>query len=250
MTQAVTSRPSHAELIVTACRRVSDAMLAVEGTEPTPLSVVHLFESQAFILAPTDGDAMAAVHEADGLAAMLEITDCAPIDLRERVRSLIWLNGTLFPVPAGLERDLAIEIATEHPDDGLLDVGHGHSLLRLQLNSAVIATGSGAASVTAGELAGASPDPFWEYENDWIAHLDADHADMVGQFARKLPSHLRTGRVRPLGLDRFGIRFRIEGPDGDNDVRLSFPRPVSDVQELSYALRGLAGCPFINSLPE
>ena len=56
--------------------------------------------------------------------------------------------------------------------------------------------------------------------------------------------------VRPLGLDRFGIRFRIEGPDGDNDVRLSFPRPVTDVQELSYALRGLAGCPFINSLPE
>ena len=43
MTQAVTSRPSHAELIVTACRRVSDAMLAVEGTEPTPLSVVHVF---------------------------------------------------------------------------------------------------------------------------------------------------------------------------------------------------------------
>lgn len=250
MTHTVTERPSDAELIVTACRRVSEAMLAVEGTEPISLSVVHLFESQAFVLVPTGSGPMTAATDADGLAAMLEITDCAPIDLRERVRSLIWLNGTLHAVPAALERELAIEIAGEHPDHGLLDVGHGFSLLRLQLNSAVIATGAGAASVTSGDLAGATPDPFWQYENDWIAHLDADHGDMVVQLARRLPEHLRTGRVRPLGLDRFGIAFRIEGPEGDSDVRLPFPRPVSDVGELSHALRGLAGCPFINSLPD
>ncbi|NED60140.1 DUF2470 domain-containing protein, partial [Streptomyces sp. SID10244] len=36
----------------------------------------------------------------------------------------------------------------------------------------------------------------------------------------------------------------------DSDVRLPFARPVSDVYELSQALRNLAGCPFINSLPD
>ncbi|GAC70947.1 hypothetical protein GS4_45_00030 [Gordonia soli NBRC 108243] len=226
-------------------------MLAVEGTEATPVSVVHLFESQAFVLVPTDCEAIRlAIASADGLPAMLEITDCAPIDLRERVRSLIWLHGTLHAVPTDLERDLAVEIATEHPDGGLLDIGHGFSLLRLQCASAVIATGSGAASVSATDLAGALPDPFWEYENDWISHLDSDHADVVGQLARKLPRHLRQGRVRPLGLDRFGIRFRVEGSSGDSDVRLPFPNPVTDVYELSAALRSLAGCPFINSLPD
>ncbi|MDL9947396.1 DUF2470 domain-containing protein [Gordonia sp. ABSL11-1] len=251
MTHAVTDRPSDAELIQTACRRVSGATLAVEGAEPTPVNVVHLFESQAFVLVPTDGDAMLLAGEsADGVTAMVEITDCAPIDLRERVRSLIWLNGHLHPVPANLERDLALEIVSEHPDDGLLDIGHGYSMLRLQIDSAVIATASGAASVPAPELAGALPDPFWEYESDWIAHLDADHADVIGQLARKLPRQLRNGRVRPLGLDRFGIRFRIEGPGGDSDVRLPFPRPVNDVYELSQALRSLAGCPFMNSLPD
>ncbi|MAU80681.1 MAG: DUF2470 domain-containing protein [Gordonia sp.] len=251
MTRALTDRPSDAELIQTACRQVSVATLAVEGAEPTPVNVVHLFESQAFVLVPTDGDAVTLAGDCpDGIAAMVEVTDCAPIDLRERVRSLVWLNGTLHAVPTNLERDLAVEIATEHPDDGLLDLGHGSSMLRLQIDSAVIATSAGAASVPSAELAGATPDPFWEYEGDWIAHLDSDHADLVGQLVRRLPRDMRDGRVRPLGLDRFGIRFRIEGRGGDSDVRLPFKRPVSDVHELSQALRTLAGCPFLNSLPD
>ncbi|MEE4023978.1 DUF2470 domain-containing protein [Gordonia sp. PKS22-38] len=251
MTHAVTDRPSDAELIQTACRQVGGATLAVEGAETTTVNVVHLFESQAFLLVPTDGEAMTLAGEcSDGLAAMVEVTDCAPIDLRERVRSLVWLNGSLHAVPANLERDLAVEIAAEHPDDGLLDLGHGYSMLRLQIDNAVIATSAGAASVGSVELAGAAPDPFWEFESDWIAHLDADHADLVGQLARRLPRDMRSGRVRPLGLDRFGIRFRVEAPAGDSDVRVPFARPVSDVYELSQALRTLAGCPFMNSLPD
>ncbi|MDS1115106.1 DUF2470 domain-containing protein [Gordonia westfalica] len=250
MTRTTTDRPTDAEMIQTACRRVGTAILAIEGADTTPIDVVHLFESQAFVLVPTNGEAMAAVDDAEGTPAMLEVTDWAPIDLRERVRSVIWLNGTLHAVPRDLERDLAIEIAGEHPDDGLLDIGHGASMLRLQVDSAVIASSTGAASVPAGELADADPDPFWECEAGWLEHLDADHADLVGQLARKLPTDLRQGRVRPLGLDRFGIRFRVEGADGDSDVRLPFPRPVTDVFELSRALRNLAGCPFMNSMPD
>ncbi|MCR5978874.1 DUF2470 domain-containing protein [Gordonia jinghuaiqii] len=250
MTRTTTDRPTDAEMIQTACRRVGSAILAVEGADATPIEVVHLFESQAFVLVPTTGDAMGALDDTAGVPAMLEVTDWAPIDLRERVRSVIWLNGTLHAVPRDLERDLAIEIAAEHPDDGLLDIGHGASMLRLQVDTAVIASGSGAASVPAAELAGADPDPFWEYEGSWLEHLDSDHADVVGQLVRKLPDDLRRGRVRPLGLDRFGIRFRIEGLDGDSDVRLPFARPVTDVHELSRALRNLAGCPFMNSMPD
>lgn len=255
MTRAITDRPSDAEVIATACRRTAAAMLAVESTDPAtaaPIAIglVHLFESQAFVLVPSDTDARRVVAQApDGLPAMIEVTDCAPIDLRERVRSLIWLNGTLHRIPRELERELAMEIATEHPSGGLLDIGHGSSMLRLQIDRAVVASGAGAASVPAADLAEARPDPFWEHESDWIAHLDADHADVVGRLARRLPPELRQGRVRPLGLDRFGIRFRIESAGGDSDVRLPFPRPVDDVAGLSRALRGLAGCPFLNSLP-
>lgn len=43
--------------------------------------------------------------------------------------------------------------------------------------------------------------------------------------------------------------LRVEAADGDHDVRLSFPRPVTDVQGLNRAVRALLGCPFRNGLP-
>lgn len=234
--------PCDAELIQTACRRAHEGTLSVDGCTPVAVGMVHLFESEAFMVVPDD----APVHELaeralDGVPAMLELADCAPISLRERVRSLIWLSGTVHSVPAPLERDLAVEIAGDHPDARLLDIGHGYCLLRLHLDNAVIATSQGAGSVNADTLAAASPDPFWEYEGQWISHLEADHQDLVYRLASKFPEHLQRGRVRPLGLDRFGITFRVETPSSDSDVRLPFDRPVSKVTELSAALHELVG---------
>jgi hypothetical protein len=64
----------------------------------------------------------------------------------------------------------------------------------------------------------------------------------------RLPATLRGGRVRPLGLDRYGVQLRVETDDGDHDVRLPFPTPVNDVVGLSRAIRVLMGCPFLNGL--
>ncbi len=255
MTETITGRPTDAEAIRTACMRVTVAMVAIEGAEPSPVTMVHLFDGQAFLVIGSDTAAMVAAGQTGaGVPAMIEVTDCAPIDLREPVRSLIWLTGMLHRVPGDLERDLAVEIAIDHPSDELLDLGHGSSLLRVQLNGAVIATAAGAASVSTEELTRARPDPFWENEADWIAHLDSEHSELVEQMSRHVPSAMRrSGRIRPLGLDRFGIRFRVEASrsehDRDCDVRLSFDRPVTDATELSQALRALAGCPFLNRLP-
>ena len=62
------------------------------------------------------------------------------------------------------------------------------------------------------------------------------------------PTPLRRGRVRPLGLDRYGVQLRVENEDGDHDVRLPFATPVDDVTGLSQAIRVLMGCPFLNGL--
>ena len=60
-------------------------------------------------------------------------------------------------------------------------------------------------------------------------HLDTAHRDVVARLADRLPARLRRGDVRPLGLDRYGVRLRVEGADGDHDVRLPFGKPVDDV---------------------
>ena len=74
------------------------------------------------------------------------------------------------------------------------------------------------------------------------------HRDVVERLATRLPTSLRRGRVRPLGLDRYGVQLRIEREDGDHDVRLPFTKPVDDVTSLSRAIRTLMGCPFLNGL--
>lgn len=234
--------PCDAERIQTACRRAHEGTLSVDGCAPIAVGMVHLFESEAFMVVSDDTPVRdLAGSDLDGLPTLLELADCAPISLRERVRSLIWLSGRVHSIPERMERELAVEIAGDHPDARLLDIGHGHHLLRLHIDNAVIATAAGASSVNAAELSDAEPDPFWEYEGQWLSHLDADHQDLVYRLAGLFPKHLQRGRVRPLGLDRFGITFRVETPHSDDDVRLAFDRPCVAVSDLSAALHDLVG---------
>lgn len=94
----------------------------------------------------------------------------------------------------------------------------------------------------------ARPDPFCVKESCWLQHLDAAHREVIDRLAERLPTALRRGRVRPLGLDRYGVRLRVENDEGDHDVRLPFAKPVDDVTGLSQAIRILMGCPFLNGL--
>ncbi|KAA0085443.1 DUF2470 domain-containing protein [Mycolicibacterium sp. P9-64] len=253
--------PSTAERIRSACARGGGAMLAVEGVEPVATPVHHLLEDGSFaITVPANGllAGMAVAAGASGVQAVLEMTDYAPLPLREPVRSLVWISGRLQYVP---ERDvpaLLDLIATESPNPALLQVNTGveqaaggdtaYALMRLEVSSVVVADSTGAESVGLSTLLDAQPDPFCALESCWLQHLESAHREVVDRLANRLPSALRHGRVRPLGLDRYGVQLRVENEDGDHDVRLPFAKPVDDVTGLSQAIRVLMGCPFLNGL--
>jgi len=160
---------------------------------------------------------------AEGIAALLELTDYAPLPLREPVRSLVWIRGQVHSVPPGALRELLDLIATARPDPALLEVGAGQTLLLLGADSVVVADSTGAEPVRLTELLAAAPDPFRHMESAWLRHLDSDHPEVMA-------------------------RLRVEGADGDHDVRLPFPAPVHDVGGLGRAIRVLMGCPFVNGL--
>lgn len=251
MATKTSTGPSTAERVRSACVRAQDAVLAIEGSDPTATSVHHLRSNGDVVVAVPHASAAAALawnSGGGGLPAVLEITDHAPLRLREPVRSLVWLRGSLHAVPDYEARVLADDVASEHPHPGLLDIGHTSVLLRLSLASAVVADSTGAEPVAVDELLNASPDPFWEMETAWLQHLDEDHRDLVDLLARKLPPYMRTGRVRPLGIDRYGLRLRVEDHTGDRDVWMPFANPVDDAPALSRAIRMLVGCPFLNGL--
>ena len=249
------SAPTTAERVRSACVRAGAAILAADGAPPSPTPVHHLLADGSFALTVPRHSAVAlAVAGADtgGVPAVLELTDYAPLPLREPVRSLVWIRGRVLGVPAVALRDLLDLIAAEHPNPALLEVGAGHDLVLLGVDSIVVADASGAEPVGVAELLAADADPFCELESAWVRHLDTDHPEVIARLAGKLPAALRRGRVRPLGLDRYGVRLRVEagGDDdgGDHDVRLPFAAPVHDVTGLGRAIRVLMGCPFVNGL--
>ncbi|MEC3980430.1 DUF2470 domain-containing protein [Amycolatopsis sp. H20-H5] len=178
------------------------------------------------------------------LAVMIELADHAPVDLREPIRGLLWITGWLRPLTEVSARARAVSIAETRPDPRLLDVGHGLTVLRLTPASLVLADAEGTHSLRPHMFSAAPPDPFHDYEADWLRHLESDHADVVDQLAKHLPPALRDGRIRPLGLDRFGLRLRVESDSGDHDVRLAFSRPVDGPPQLAMEIQRLVGCPM------
>lgn len=256
-----TLAPTTAERIRSACARGGGAMLAVEGLEPSATPVHHLLADGSFaITAPANGllNGMVVAADAHGVQAVLELTDYAPLPLREPVRSLVWIRGRLQHVPRSDVSGLLDLIAAESPNPALLQVNTGEAqaargdtpyvLMRLELESVVVADATGAEAVCVSVLLDARPDPFCALESCWLQHLESAHREVVDRLASRLPPPLRRGRVRPLGLDRYGVQLRVENEDGDHDVRLPFTTPVDDVIGLSQAIRVLMGCPFLNGL--
>ncbi|WP_029116182.1 DUF2470 domain-containing protein [Mycobacterium sp. URHB0044] len=253
--------PSTAERIRSACARGGGAMLAVEGVEPVATPVHHLLDDGSFaITVPANGllAGMAVSAGTAGVQAVLELTDYAPLPLREPVRSLVWIRGRVHHIPGADVAELLDLVAAENPNPALLQVNTGsdeaasgdtpYALVRLEIDSVVVADSTGAESVGLSTLLDAQPDPFCALESPWLQHLESAHREVVDRLANRLPTTLRRGRVRPLGLDRYGVQLRVENEDGDHDVRLPFAKPVDDVTGLSQAIRVLMGCPFLNGL--
>ncbi|BBX24791.1 prephenate dehydratase [Mycolicibacter terrae] len=266
-TTAVTV-PTSAERIRSACVRGQALLAIADSSDAAPVNapVCHLLADGSLVVAVPAGGPVAEAA-ATGVSAILELTDHAPLRLRERVRALVWIRGRLQTVPEPEIAALLDRIAAVEPNPALLqvisprsaagasdgpslgDADASYALLRLIPDSAVLADATGAEAVDVAELLAARPDPFCAIEAHWLHHLDSAHPELIARLATtKLPPQLRRGRPRPLAVDRYGMWLRVEAPDGDHDVRLSFPRPVADVLSLNRAVRALMGCPFLNGL--
>jgi len=246
--------PTTAERIRSVCASATGALLAVDGDRPLEAPVQHLLDDGSFAVAlPVD---RAGGHPATGPHALLELTDYAPLALREPIRAVVWARGRLTRVAPEAVIPILDRIAIERPDPALLQVetpllrggAPRYELRRLDVVSVVAADAAGAESVGPVELLAARPDPFCRIESSLVRHLATAHPEVVARLVSRLQTPLRRGRVRPLGLDRYGLSFRVERTDGDYDVRLPFPAPVSDMAGLSRAVRVLMGCPFLNGL--
>jgi hypothetical protein len=229
--------------------RVGTASLVGTGTSPTTPLVHHVrADGSAVLLLADDDPVLDRIRHANGgeSAAMLELTDHAPVDLREPVRALLWITGRLWLPDPDSARRTALQVADVLPHPELLQLDHGATLVRLDPGSAVLSDAEGTAALAPVDLAAARPDPFCLYEQSWLGHLEQAHGEVFTALGRHLPTALRderNARIRPLGVDRCGLRLRVETPDRDHDVRLAWPQGATTMAELRVQLGLLVGCP-------
>lgn len=206
----------------------------------TGAATLQFPDDHALVLAARErGDAL--------LPVMLELSDVAPVAVRRPVRGLLWVSGRLRVLPLRVARRAALRIAAEQPDERLLDVGHGETLLRLEPTMVVLSDAEGTEALAPTAVAAAAPDPVAATGDAWLAHLAAAHANTLSALVPRLPIRLRRpgNRIAPLGVDRHGLRLRIESEDPeatDHDVRLPFAAPLSCPGQLGEAVRALIGC--------
>jgi Protein of unknown function (DUF2470) len=238
--------PTDAERARSLALRGGTASLVGTGCrEPVTPRVHHVrADGSTTLLIADDEPLLERVRAGRQPAVMLELADRAPVDLREPVRGLLWITGWLWLPDPRAARRMALQVADEHPQDGLLELGHGATLVRLDPGSAVLSDGDGSAALSPVDLAAARPDPFCRLEGHWLRHLEESHPEVLLALVRHLPARLarcRGARVRPLGVDRCGFRLRVETPERDHDVRLAFDGEVTTPEELRAQIHKLVG---------
>jgi hypothetical protein len=194
---------------------------------------------------PADDPLVALTRAREYLPAMLELTDSAPLPVRQPVRGLVWIAGRVRVLPARVARRAALRIAADAPDERLLDIGRTDVLLRMDPGSVVLSDAEGTGTFTPAQVAAAPHDPLVTAGDAWLAHLAHlahEHASLLAGLARHLPVALRHpgATIVPLAVDRLGLRLRVETDRGDHDVRIGFSAPVACPRMLGAEVRRLA----------
>jgi hypothetical protein len=235
-------RPSAAERARTVASRPSAAVCAAGIDGSRVLAHTTTRHGQVLLVVPTDGDVCTAVRgSADGdLAALVLVSDHAPVPLHDAVRAQVWLSGWLSPVEPGDQQETLLAFADVAPVGALLDVGSTATLLSLDLAEVVLGECGAVTEVDPEDYLAAVPDPLAEVEAHMLQHLDDAHPEQLALLASRVPAEWVEGGVaRPLGLDRFGFRLRFEQAAGHRDVRVPFAAPVSGPGELGAAVQQL-----------
>ncbi|MFE9256632.1 DUF2470 domain-containing protein [Streptomyces sp. NPDC006879] len=149
----------------------------------------------------------------------LELTDIAPVPVRDRVRARVTLTGLVEePYHEGSTESICMEFG-----------------------QAVLEDPKGRSFVTLEALESSRPDPLATYGANMLTHLVDDHGELVTRLIRLVHPRPAAGvtRAMPVGMDRYGITLRLEYPDRHRDARLLFPTPVTEADQAGPQIHAL-----------
>lgn len=214
--------------------------------------VVAVDERRLPLLGPAEPPVLGtpSVSGTHGVAELVA-TDLAPVAVPDRVRTLVTLRGPLVALSASERTAARTALALQHPDLAPTTWTDDVHLLRLEPTSVLVAESCrcgdvrGAATaqpVDLGDYMTAQPDPLTDVETPWLCHLADDHGGELGELAALVAPDVASGDVlvRPIGLDRYGLRLRVRARSGaERDVLLAFDREVGCACEANEAINVL-----------
>lgn len=235
---AAGGQPSPAERARTVAARPT-AALHVLGTGTTPATAsATTADGRTLVVVPCAGPLLPALSASPvgDLPARLTVTDRSP---STPVRALVELAGWLSPVPAADVPAAVLAFADACPCDALFEVGRTAALLQLDVAEVVLHESHAVVDVEPEDFLAAAPDPVTLAETELLA---ADGEALAGLRVRVQSWAGRRDDVRFLGLDRFGVRYRVESARGGYDVRVAFPEPLTRAEEFAGAVGELLAC--------
>jgi heme oxygenase (biliverdin-IX-beta and delta-forming) len=93
--------------------------------------------------------------------------------------------------------------------------------------------------VDADDYAVAEADPLAGSAAGIIEHMNADHADAQVLYCRHLAGHPDTTSASMSAVDRYGFEMIAVTPTGRHAVRLGFPEPCTDANQVRVAMVSL-----------
>lgn len=234
--------PSLAERARTAVRLSPTLQLSTErGHGEADLHGTDEIGSLVLVVPQEHPVAAAARASSGGLPAEVEATDLCPVPVPDRVRGRARLTGWVHEPAEFLRRPLAVRTAGRGNIadlSELLDIGHGRTVLYVNITEVSVRVGRGAAvTVPAGDYATADADPLAGVEARLLDHLTRAHPEELATLVSLVPEPVRAraDRIRPVRLDRYGVVLRA----GPADVRLPFTQPLTCRHELPGRMRDL-----------
>ena len=193
------------------------------------------------LVVPTDGVVTTALRSSPlgDVPARLTVTDRTPFPLPHPVRGLVQLSGWVAPVAQYDVTRLVLEFADTVPCDSLFDVGLSATLLRLELAEVQLEDAGGTTDVEPEDFLAARPDAVSRAENELMAGQCEALIRLATRVQRRVGRH---DDVRLLGLDRFGVRFRVQSRSGCYDLRVPFAAPLDGPAGLGAAVDRLLTC--------
>jgi hypothetical protein len=243
------TEPTPAERARTVLRSASTVEVLMLPDQVEVVAVHGADESGRPLLLVPAGSALATAAnpaDDDGALAVLHAVDVCPVPMADRIRGEAWFGGWLSEVPPTELTAAVLALAEREACGDLLDVGAGWLVLRLELAEIRledrISGRCGAPTIVEpDEYRAARADPLVDGEPEWLGHLVCAHPAEFAQLCLRIDPAARPPgcRLRPLALDRFGLRIRAEESGGYRDVLLPFDPPLQDADQLPGAIARL-----------